>query len=67
MGTNRHRPKHTFDPPTEEDIKAAWSVVSELDRAGLVATKARSVARCVYFVEQARELCGLHRDAPQPP
>ena len=44
----------------------AWSTVAQLDCHGRSATQANAIARCVYFVEQVRALCGVYRDDLQP-
>ena len=60
MGSNRGTGK-AFPPPTEEDIKAVWSVVAKLDASGEVTGRGRAVARCIYALEQMREAVGLYR------
>ena len=65
MGTNKHGSKHPFSPPTEDDIKGAWASVRSLQVEGHDRA-ATAVARCVYFVEQVRELLGVYRPDPQP-
>jgi len=60
MGSNLGNPK-AFSAPTEDDIKQAWRAVAKLDSLGYVTSLGRSVARCVYAIEQMREALGMHR------
>lgn len=60
MGCNRGS-SPPFEPPTDEDIKAAWRAVNRLDLVLGV-----SVARCVYTLEQVRLQLGVRRPDIQP-
>lgn len=60
MGSNLGAPK-AFPPPTDDDIRAAWKAVALLDATGEVAGLGRSVARCIFALEEMRASVGLHR------
>lgn len=64
MGCHLGTPK-AFPPPTDDDIKAAWRAVAKLDAQGEVTGLGRSVARCIFALEEMRASLGIHRPDPQ--
>ena len=52
MGSNLGTPP-MFDPPDDDDIKHAWSLVRDLEKSGSELL-AQALARCVYAVERTR-------------